>query len=347
MRVQSRSSSLVAGVLAAGLLLSACSGDTTMSLHGDAAPGLEGFSTGDVAARAGEAEVTVEQLRTVVEPFVALRTAGMPEADALVATVEAQRQVLQFLLTTAVFEERAQQDFGFELSDADVTTALQRTIDSTGGEEAFAEALAAQGVTIEIALASERANLVQQAVAQALIADAPITDDEVAAAVEAQGSTSDQVSARHILVQTEAEALAALARLDAGEEFAALAAELSLDGSGAQGGSLGLNPRGTYVEPFEAAIWDGPATIGEVIGPVETQFGFHLILVDEFVVADPAEAAAAARASLEQGRAQDMMMAWQSQALSDANPSVAGRFGSWNRQSQSIDPIGGAPEPEL
>src|SRR5690606_1305413 len=85
---------------------------------------------------------------------------------------------------------------------------------------------------------------------------------------------------RHILVETEPEAEAIVAELADGADFATLAQERSIDpGSGAQGGDLGEQPRGAYVESFEAAVWD--AEVGEVVGPVESDFGFHVLEVTD------------------------------------------------------------------
>lgn len=90
---------------------------------------------------------------------------------------------------------------------------------------------------------------------------------------------AEQSRARHILVETEEEAGEVLNRLEGGEDFADLAAELSLDtGSASQGGDLGFVPRGRFVEPVEEAIFNLP--IGEV-DKVETQYGWHVIEVLE------------------------------------------------------------------
>ena len=89
----------------------------------------------------------------------------------------------------------------------------------------------------------------------------------------------------HILVDTESEARAALDRIRGGEDFSALATELSTDsGSAENGGRLGVDAGclvdlSIFVTPF--AYTAAVAEVGEVWGPVETGFGFHLIRVEE------------------------------------------------------------------
>ena len=105
----------------------------------------------------------------------------------------------------------------------------------------------------------------------------------------AEFKEEEQVRARHILVavndqQTDGQAQQKIAtareRLAKGEDFGKLAGELSDDpGSKTRGGELGFFGRGRMLKEFEDAAFAAPA--GEVVGPVKTSFGYHLLQVEE------------------------------------------------------------------
>ena len=131
--------------------------------------------------------------------------------------------------------------------------------------------------------------------AKALAADIDVSDEAVRALHEERmqtGADDGERSLRHILVQVAPDAddveveqaqqaiAAARARIEEGEGFAEVAAEVSDDpGSARQGGDLGAVSRGDLVTPFADAAWD--LAPGELSDPVRTEFGWHLIEVTE------------------------------------------------------------------
>ncbi|MBT8131366.1 MAG: SurA N-terminal domain-containing protein, partial [Gammaproteobacteria bacterium] len=117
--------------------------------------------------------------------------------------------------------------------------------------------------------------------------------------IAVDGDTSDD--------QASAKAQELLAQINDGADFAAIAKEHSDDpGSGPEGGSLGWSPREAYVGPFADALFS--MTAGEVRGPIRTQFGYHIILMQDQRggIAKPfAEVKAELLSELSRSRAED------------------------------------------
>ena len=111
----------------------------------------------------------------------------------------------------------------------------------------------------------------------------------VRAAYEAHvGLLSYELCTSHILVSLEDDAHGVIHLLDTGADFAALAVAVSQDpGSGQAGGSLGCVPLGAFVPTFERAVLGALAEGLSLVGPVPSQFGFHVIRIDEVRTVDP------------------------------------------------------------
>ena len=89
-----------------------------------------------------------------------------------------------------------------------------------------------------------------------------------------------EISARHILVEDEATALEVKAKLDAGEDFAELAKQVSKDpGSASNGGDLGYFSKGVMVEEFDKVAFS--QAIGVISDPVQSSLGYHIIKVED------------------------------------------------------------------
>ncbi|HUR49287.1 MAG TPA: peptidylprolyl isomerase [Acidimicrobiales bacterium] len=178
------------------------------------------------------------------------------------------------ILTRQIFFELIEQEVArrkLKLSGADEQAAAADVVASFG-EEAVYKAFPEQ-YRRDLVLRQAQVTALQEDIAEVEVDDA---------AVEKFFKENSELFARtcvsHILVATPEEAVAAKARIDGGEDFAAVASETSIDpGSGANGGELGCVPSGSFVPEFESVMETLP--IGQVSAPTQTQFGSHLILV--------------------------------------------------------------------
>lgn len=150
-------------------------------------------------------------------------------------------------------------------------------------------------------------SIVQDIWLQRAIADRT-TEDAVEEAYEkfvAENPPSEEIRARHILVETEDEAKALIAQLDEGADFATLAQEHSTGPSGPNGGDLGYFGQGQMVQPFSDTAF--ALASGEVAAaPVETQFGWHVIKVEDKRLPEPPPLDAV-RGQIEQDLAQEIV----------------------------------------
>jgi len=134
---------------------------------------------------------------------------------------------------------------------------------------------------VRLALENERRALMAAEHMDVVLADA-VTEDAVAAAYEktyAGAVPEREFDASHILVETEDEAKALVTDLDGGADFAELAKEKSTGPSGPRGGALGWFGTGQMVPEFENAVKD--MEVGAVSTPIKTQFGWHVIKLND------------------------------------------------------------------
>jgi parvulin-like peptidyl-prolyl isomerase len=307
-RTSSRLLAVLAGLL---LLVSACG--TTMP-------------AGAAATVDGES-VSRDQLEQAVSEL----TADAPEEDRAETTEQVQRQVLTLLIQAKVIENLAAAE-DIEVDDAEVEERIEADIEQAGGEDELAEMLTFQQLTLDLyreVLVPTQLRV--DVLRQRLAADLPALETR---------------SVRHILVETEEEAQDVVAELEDGADFAALAEERSTDpGSGAQGGDLGSNPRGAFVPEFDDAAWD--AEVGEIVGPIESQFGFHVLEVTdtEETSVDDMDVQ-----QLDQLVGQDLGAQLQ-EAFQAAEVTVDSAFGEWDAGQTAVVPSGqvgegGEPAPQ-
>lgn len=146
----------------------------------------------------------------------------------------------------------------------------------------------AQDPQVAAQLDLQRRSILAQAVASEILAGIEVTEDELQAEYAEQVSLAPplQYKARHILVESQGEAVDIISQLDDGADFEELAKELSTGPSGPNGGDLGWFSPNQMVQPFSVAVQamsDGQHSEE----PVQTQFGWHVILREESRESEP------------------------------------------------------------
>ncbi|MGF1658834.1 MAG: peptidylprolyl isomerase [Rubrimonas sp.] len=211
---------------------------------------------------------------------LALPSHAQAPADAatVVATVNGAPITLGDLAATlAELPPQVQQ-----LPDDVLYEGLRTQLVDTRAVEMAAEASGlADETAVKRAIARQRAGVLADFFIRRTL-EAEVTEEALRARYEAETAGAEpvrEVRASHILVAEEAAAQALRNQLDAGADFAALAAEHGTDGTRARGGDLGFFAREVMVPEFAEAAFAAP--VGEPVGPVRTQFGWHVILVTE------------------------------------------------------------------
>lgn len=304
---------LLSVVMLGAMLLAACGG---------------GPGSGSVAATVDGTEVTVGDVNLLLD------VEGAVPVDQFARYL---RDAIQFeILFTA-----AEEDFGISATDEEAeeegNLMVEQSLTEGQSPEDF---LSENGITQRYVTQVAKQNLIGTRIREQFVdeAEQPTAEElEQAAADVVLSLTEACVS--HILVPTEEEAQEALDRLDAGEEFADVASELSTDGSAQSGGDLGCGSPAQYVEPFRDAVLEAP--VGEVIPePVESRYGYHVILVAELT--EPAaeelpgeeDLASAVIGQAVDARLQD----WYAGVLESADVTVEEEYGTWSPVPPTVTP---------
>lgn len=236
----------------------------SLALMGSALPMLA--QTEEIVARVNGVEITLSQfMESLEEQFGAV--------------------VLQHLIRQELLAQK-QAETGITVSDEYFAEVYANFVNQIGGPEYLTYFLMQYGITEEQLKEELRETVLLNELA---LAEIEVDPEEVAAWFEENRFRYDRqesVTASHILVDIQEEAEALLAELQAGADFATLAEEHSLDPATAlRGGHLGQVTRGVTVEPFENTAFS--LGVGEM-GIVETEFGWHIVLVTGRTEAQPA-----------------------------------------------------------
>lgn len=204
-----------------------------------------------------------------------------------------RQQAIDNLISRILLEQQIEKE-GIEITQEEIGARMAEIRSTVGSEEDLKNRLAMMGMTLE---GLEREMGTGLAVEKLIAEHAPVsevTEADISAYYQdnpGQFEQPEMVKASHILIKSEPndteamkqrardEAESVLAELDAGADFAELAKVHSVCPSSERGGDLGFFQRGQMVEPFADAAF--AMEVGETGGPVETQFGYHIIKVTD------------------------------------------------------------------
>lgn len=234
---------------------------------------------------------------------------------------------LRNLVIEQVVIQAAQKDFGITLDDDAVKTRYNEIVAGIPGD--LDTYLSDNSITE----ATLRHVAIQQVLGTTLndrLSDTigEITDADVQAAYDQSLQSISTVCVHHILVGTEEEANAVIDRINDGEAFEDIAKELSTDTqSGTQGGDLGCGAPSQYVPNFAFATMEAP--VGEVYGPVQSEYGYHVIRVDSRETPSLDETRDQIVEQLKQQRGQQAFTDWITKALDVATITIDPQYGTW------------------
>lgn len=224
------------------------------------------------------------RLSFIAAPFLALAVAGAAPlmaddaataADTVVATVNGTEITLGHMI---LMRSSLPQQYSQLPDDVLFEGVLDQLVNQTVLMQSYEGAMPDR---VRTALENEERSLLAAEAIQATV-DSALSEEVLRAVYEEQyaGATpGKEYNAAHILVETEEAARAILSELEGGADFAALAGERSTGPSGPNGGNLGWFEEGMMVSPFEEAVMALDA--GELSAPVQTQFGWHVIKLNE------------------------------------------------------------------
>ena len=332
----------------AALVVAACTGSSNETETADDTETTETAATGTSEVEtpgtttSGATETTENALGAVAATvdgsvISVARVEGLTyEPEAALSPTEFA-QYLGAAVQWKVIEQAAQEEYLVSPTEDEIDESAARLIEDLGDGVGVEEFLEARSISEEVLRESAVQQLIQDTVRDALsdTVEQP-TEDEAQEQIDSAPLQWTTVCVSHILVATEGEATAAITRVEGGDDFGVVAGEISTDtGSGMDEGRLGCTAPSDYVPEFADATMS--AEIGELVGPVETQFGFHVIVVesrDEPTVEG-------VRESLIEARVDSAVSAWYLEKLGAANVNVVNQYGTWVVQpTPHVEPPG-------
>ncbi|MDE0232332.1 MAG: peptidylprolyl isomerase [bacterium] len=244
---------------------------------------------------------------------------------------------LHSLVITEVVVTKADEEFGIHPDREPLKTTLEETYETVKSDLIelhgdYETALQQEGMTDHLVrvfiMTQETINLVYEELAAR---EGELTAQEVEEVFESKREDLTEVCATHVLVDTREEAEAVLERALAGEEIGALAAELSVEPDASETmGELDCQAASAYVTEFAEAVIT--AEVGVPYGPVESIFGFHVLVVTER--ADPvlADHEDDIRSEYNEEQRSILIGEWFLRAATESDVQVEPQYGRWTTE---------------
>ncbi|KUO61382.1 MAG: foldase [Gracilibacter sp. BRH_c7a] len=195
-------------------------------------------------------------------------------------------QALDMLITEKIVRIESENS-NISVTDDEINQEIEELKEEYGGEEPFLAALENSNMTMEDLKNNIELNTILIKLIGPGITIAQEEIEEYFEMYKDSFAVAEAVKARHILVETEEVAKEVKNKLADGEDFSKLAKQYSIDDSNKeQGGDLGTFGRGKMVDEFEEAAFN--LEIGEISEPVKTEFGFHIIKLEDKIEAKEA-----------------------------------------------------------
>ena len=285
-------------------------------------------SSADTLATVNGSEITKTDLTALRQSY----------AEPTTADAETLRSDLGLLVVLEALRTTASDQFGSEIAEADIAERLTNPPERYAGVIAPPDEFA--DITEEAVRASAVQSLVRDAVVTELVAQEPGGFEAI---LNESPQDVTRACVRHIATGSIDEATEVLERLEAGEDFAAVAAEVSLDQ---------LSPGGLITnENGECLVWFGPAgedfaylaataPLNEPVGPVASGEGWEVIIVTERVAPSLAELTGDPLEYLARDLISALYTPWANAAIRDAAIDVSPTVGRWSETGVGIAPPG-------
>ena len=283
-------------------------------------------SDGDLVATVNRVDIHMVEIEEI-----------SPEEGEVVERVAFEDRLLSMVITRLVLT-KALEEFGIDTEQEPLLTAVEEEYQSLRAQveaqnpdyEAF---LRSQGITDQRVrlIATQRAAI--EAVGDELGKDFPeMTDQEVEEVFEANRvRLTENVCTVHVLLETREEAEGILERARAGESMTDLARQYSIEPSAPDtGGDLGCLPASTFVEEYGEAV--ARAELMIPFGPVESQFGHHVIVVTDRTDPRLEDHAEGIRSGDVERRRAEAIEEWFLRVAAESEVHIEPQYGTWTTE---------------